>query len=902
MVSFKGKHRAIINLFLNEFIEGVKFNKDSKFERCLINASAIKASNKIELYGKKIIETELEYINKKSNIKVSYDEFIMMDEPYIALWEKYPGFVELVRKLFLDLSFNFKMVRQCYEESYIDLVNFKFIDNYDDIGDIFYLNGESHDGNKNVIVFYKNKKPSFCLKLRDVNLEKKVSLFIREFAKDIMYIDDWIGTEYIDKKGYGWVKWIEREKFSSLNEIEKYYYYFGVLLSVSSILNITDLHYENIIANVNPVIIDLETAFHCNEINDKNPRVICTHLLPHTLKYSSGVVSIEHSGIGNIFESQQYENNMVRGNTVEFLGEMKSSLKFISEIKRGFLDGYCKIKEYKKWFSEILNKVEENTHRVLFNSTEVYYSYLNASMHPDLLRAPEKRKEYIRECLLTDRSYHGDELVLACEIDSIMNGDVPRFTCEVNGTVVFLKDKAISKLNSNIHNGYSFVKTLIDGLSQKFIISEYSELNGLLNQCIDIISINKVENKSKYDIDSLSVIQDKLKLKMINYLKRIAKNDSTLKLYIAFNENGLEYREPPLDVFNGVAGILYLNSKLNIIDDAIIKDIHDIYLSFLKIIDETDGVYLGGAYIGYLSCIMPLMLSYNKLSVEAKEILNTSTDRIVEVLFDGKDIHPGGCSLLGGISGLMVISSLYYVISKDLRWKIISDHFFKKLLSLAIKKEDVLIFPYEHKSKHHLKCLSGLSHGQAGIAYAIALYGLIFPENYSKSCTLIEETIKFEIKNYDSTLMNWRDFRLDIFNEEALHDFSWAHGGAGILYCMSFILKHYKIKSLDNFYSKLNLNSIFLENINGRKYIKNYTISNGHIGAILIFRRLNKNIEVSLESIVKDGGYKFNSLTGLGILKGISGEYLALMELSDATHKPIFPILPNEFFSLFCDR
>lgn len=902
MVSFKGKHRAIINLFFNKFIEDINFNKDSKFERCLVNASAIKASNKIELYGKKVIETELEYINKNTNIKLSYDDFILMDDPYIALWEKYPGFVELVRNLFSDLSLNFEVVKRCYEESYIDLVNLKFIEEDDDIDNIFYLNGESHDGNKNVVVFYKNKKPSFCLKLRDVNLEKKVSLFIREFANEIMCIDDWVSAEYIDKKDYGWVKWVERINFSSLNEIEKYYYNFGILLSVSSVLNITDLHYENIISNVNPVTIDLETAFHCNEINDKNPRVICTHLLPHTLKYSSGIVSIEHSGIGNIFESQQYENNMVRGNTVEFSGEMKSSLNFIGKIKDGFLDAYCKIENNKNWFSEILNKVKGNTHRVLFNSTEVYYSYLNASMHPNLLREPEKRKEYIRECLLTDRSYHGDELVLACEIDSIMDGDVPRFTCEINGNVIFYKGNAISKLNGNIHNGYSFVKSLIEDLSQKFITSECSDLTGLLNQCLDIISINMGENESKHNINSPDVIKNNLKSKIINYLKRIAGNDSTLKLYIAFNENGLEYREPPLDVFNGIAGILYLNSKLNIVSDEIIKDIHDIYLGFLKIIDEDDGVYLGGAYIGYLSCIMPLMLSYDKLSVEAKEILNTSTDRIVNLLFNEKDIHPGGCSLLGGISGLMVISSLYYVISKDLRWKIISNHFFKKLLSLAIKKEDVLIFPYEHKSKHNFKCLSGLSHGQAGIAYAISLYGLVFPENYSECCTLIEEVINFEIKNYDPNLMNWRDFRLDIFNEEALHDFSWAHGGAGILYCMSFILKHYKIKSLDDFYSKLNLDEIFLENINGRKHIKNYTISNGHIGAILIFRRLNKDIEVSLESIIKEGCYKFNSLTGLGILKGISGEYLALMELSDVTHKPIFPILPNEFFSLFCDR
>ncbi|EKN5804623.1 DUF4135 domain-containing protein [Salmonella enterica subsp. enterica] len=902
MISFKGKHRAIINLFINKFVDDINFNKESKFERCLINASAIKASNKIELYGKKVIETELEYINKNSDIKVSYEEFIMMDEPYVALWEKYPGFVELVRQLFLDLSFNFKMVRKCYSESYDDLVGFNFINSDDDIDDIFYLNGESHDGNRNVVVFYKNKKPSFCLKLRNMSLEKSVSLFIGKFAKEILNIDDWVSAEYLDKKDYGWVKWVERINFKSLEKIERYYYNFGVLLSVSSVLNITDLHYENIISNYNPVVIDLETAFHCNEQNDKKPRVICTHLLPHTLKYSSGIVSIEHSGIGNIFESQQYEDKIVRGNTVEYLGEMKSSLDFIKEIKQGFLDSYWKIKSNKKCFSEILNKVETYTHRILFNSTEIYYSYLSSSMHPDLLRSPEKRREYIRECLLTDRSYHGDESVLEYEIDSIMNGDVPRFTCEVNGTLIFYKDNVISKLNGNIDNGYSYVKSLIDDLSQEFIRRESSDLTGILEQCRDIISINKFESKSNIDFNSLESIQKKLKCKMINYLKRIAKKDSTLKLYIAFNENALEYREPPLDVFNGIAGILYLNSKFNIIDDNIIKDIHDIYLEFIKNIEEDEAFYLGGAYIGYLSCLMPLMLSYNKLSIEAKEILNTSTERIVNLLFDGKDKHPGGCSLLGGISGLMVMSSLYYITSGDLHWKNISKYFFKKLLSLSIKKDNSLIFPYEHKSKHHLKCLSGLSHGQAGIAYAFALYGLIFPEYHSECSMIVEEIINFEIENYDPNLMNWRDFRLEIFNEEAIHDFSWAHGGAGILYCMSFILNHYKIKSLNDFYSSLNLNKIFLDNINGRKHIKNYTISNGHVGAILIFRRLNRNIEVSLESILKEQCYRFNILTGLGIFKGISGEYLALMELSDVTYKQIFPMLPHELFSLFCDR
>lgn len=897
MVRFEGKHKAIINLFLNKLADDVSLNQKSKFEKCLINATAIKASNKIELYGSKIIKTEIEYLNNKFNLNIAYEDFILMDEPYISLWEKYSGFKDLTIQLFTDLTVNFKKIREYYNSSYGDLKSLNFISCSNDIDDIFFLNGESHDGNKNVVVFYKNKKPCFCLKLRDIKLEKITNEFIGHFSKTKLKIDSWVSAVYIDKEDHGWVKWIERVEFTTEKEVESYYFNFGVLLSVCSVLNITDLHYENIIANFNPVPIDLETALHCHDKHDIYSRVIGTYLLPHTLKYASGVVSKEHSGIGNIFELQQYEKNIIRGNTVELNGKMKSSLDFIDIINRGFIYAYQKINNNKDTFISFLEAAKENTHRIIFNSTEVYYNYVNASMHPELMRCQVKRKNYIRQCLLIDGKYHGNKEVLEYEIESIMNGDVPRFTCDVNGTIIYYRGLAISKLTENVYDGYSFVKNTINELSQDCIESESLEIIGLLEQCHGIVSINNL-NKKTNDC-SLTSIKVLMANKISKYLQRIAERDSSLKLYIAFSDNGLEYRQPPLDIFNGIAGMLYFNSKFNIVNKDTENRIHKVYLEFINSINYEDELILGGAYIGYLSCIMPLMMRYKTLSIEEKETISNTVDMILNIISKNKEKHPGGCSLLGGLSGLLAITSMYFFITKDIRWKKMSVIFFKKLLSFSEEKGEILIFPYGYKSKHHLKSLSGLSHGQAGIAYAIALYGLIFNEYYQECTILINKTINFEIENYDYQLMNWKDYRLDIYNEEAIHDFSWSHGGAGIVYCMSFILEFYKIESLEKFYSSLNLNKMFLKNINGRKEIKNYTISNGHIGAILIFKRLNAGVDISLSSIIENENYKFNALTGLGLLKGISGELLSLMELSGDNESNLLPLLPHEFFSLF---
>lgn len=893
MISFEGKHGAIINLFTKKIMEGIDFNPNSKFDRSLLNATLIKASNKLELYCKETIKTEIEVFQCKTGLAISYEDFILLDEPYKELWLKYPELVNLTNKLFEDLQFNFNLIKIRFNASLPNLIAEDFFKHPDEISNIFYMNGESHDNNKNVVVFYKDKKPTFCLKLRSVEIEAKINDLIVSFSRDFLGLNNWEGAVFIAEKDWGWMKWVNRNDFDTAEKVGQYYLNFGSLLAICSALNITDLHYENIIAGINPIPIDLETSLHCNNPDDTNPKIIRTSLLPHTLKYLDGKVSIEHSGLGNIFEDLQYENGSLRGNSVQLNGNIVSPFEYINNISEGFKRTYKCIEENKRIFFDFLDSIKHLKNRVLFNATDIYYTILKSSMHPKLLRDTQLRKDYIRDCLINDRRYHNNNDIVLSEINSLMRGDVPRFTNDVFGTNIYNNGNFITKNKKGIECGYEYVKNSISKIDDASINKENMDLVSLLMQCGEIVLATSNLRDEEYSLsNNLMLIQLEKKIKL--YLNRISKKDKNLKLFLAFNDNGLEYRELPLDIFNGISGVVYIQIK-NLIDEKSLNaEIIDIYNKYVEFLNKNKTFNLGGAFIGDLSCLLPLILSYGGLSENSKSEISLLLGNVDLYLKSGNVKFPGGSGMLGGVSGLMALTALYYNETQDNRWKELSIDFFNTLMSESTQMDGMLLFPYPNQSSHRMKCLSGLSHGQAGIAYCLSLYGLIFKNEKDKCSKLIEQTIRFEIENYDDKLLNWKDLRLKILNEEAVHDFSWAHGGAGILYCMDFILKNYKIETLENFYLNLDINEIFTKNINERKVSVNYSISNGHLGASLIYKRMNPMVKVSLPNF--NDKAKFNAITGLGLFKGIAGEYLAIKELSENNLIPYLPLLPHELF------
>ncbi|MYS43547.1 type 2 lantipeptide synthetase LanM, partial [Streptomyces sp. SID5998] len=67
----------------------------------------------------------------------------------------------------------------------------------------------------------------------------------------------------LTRPDHGWSELIEARPCASPAELDRFYRRLGALLALAHVLDLTDLHHENLIASAgHPVLVDLETLFH----------------------------------------------------------------------------------------------------------------------------------------------------------------------------------------------------------------------------------------------------------------------------------------------------------------------------------------------------------------------------------------------------------------------------------------------------------------------------------------------------------------------------------------------------------------------------------------------------------------------------------------------------------------
>lgn len=892
---FKGKHKALINIYLEEFIKNSTFDS-SQLDKMLLNAISIAMSNKLNLYLRKIIENELEVINDSLEIKISYEEFIVLDKPYLIMIGKYECVSALVNELFYDLKLTFEQTKIYCHESENDLIDNGFIENLDSVTQVFFLTGETHDNNKNVLVFYVNKKPIFCLKYRSMKTEKLTIEFIEKYMLDEFSYKKWESAKVIDKGEYGWVKWISKYNFKDKCEVEEYYKKMGHLLGLCSMMNITDLHFENIIAASNPAIIDFETVMETNFIHSIPSGFIKTALLPHTIKYRYGIAEIEHSGIGNFFDASLNDGDSERTNVVKLNDIVQYSYEYKEILINAAKESLENIEKNKLVFMNFFEMLKENEHRVLLKSTATYDQIIEASMHPALMRSNEKRAGYILKCLQIDNELNLPDHILSEEKNNCSKGDVPRFISNINSTTIWNINGFSGNLPVEIANGYDYCTNHMENLNEEYIRSEIKLLETLFDSTERIaLSNSSITGKNENTVADINNFFQLTRDKISRDAYSMFEGDYQ---YFPFYENCLDFRKPPLDLFTGLGGFLYTDSLMNGEHSLLCTpDIQKSFAICIKIIREKRNISLGGAYIGDLSAFVPLVSNYHLCADFLKIELRLYGEVLLEHIKDANFNWQGGYGLVSGLSGSLVLTSMYFHLTQDKVWQDISHLLFNMLKKGGINKHDSLIFDAGKISLHESGALCGLSHGQSGIAYAIAVYGVL-NQNFKIECEkLICNILNFEFRQYSSIDFNWPDLRLPIPNQEASHDFSWAHGGAGILLSIDFISRNYCIAQIKDFYRDHCIEEIFNFNLLRDVERANFSISNGPLGALLIYRHLFNKHHPNENVIVNIKDNLVTAFTGLGLLKGVAGEFLALNEFCKEGNRLKFPLLPHLLFT-----
>lgn len=614
----------------------------------------------------------------------------------------------------------------------------------------------------------------------------------------------------ISRKDYGWMEFIDYKSCDSKEAVERFYYRQGVLVGLLYILNAGDFHYENIIANgEHPVLVDLEVLFQ-NEINiparktathqaikELSSSVLKTMMLPVQFSADKVQDGVDVSGIGGR-EGQEVTHNvfmikdiytdqmkLIKGkgqtdsakNVPRLKTEKKLNLEdYKDHIQHGFTDLYKLFMENKELLLsekgplQAFNQAEV---RVVLRSTQIYHTFLETSYHPDYLQNGLDREWLFMPLWNTGKVNDLLNLIIPYELQDLLVGDIPFFTAKPESTSLWTSQKA------EIKNFYQTTgRNLVDQNIMKLSLNDLKAQLQYIEMSLATLKKDKVQN-----VSFIGNLPQKGHVSKERFKKEAVEIGDLLCERVIYGEGQKDATWIGISREHGA--------------DARLSPLHyGLY----------DGVLGIGLFLGYLGRVT----SSEKYTAVAKRALQMVKDRIKHPAnYDGMSVFTGYGSILVSLCHLQslcnpdnfeelaneVISRIDKQIDYDERYDIMSGsagailallNFYdlKKsqyALETAMKCGDHLM---NHKTKYSEGIgwvtpefdfpLNGLSHGGAGIAWALHSLAKKAGRTDFKEAAL--QAVQYENSWYSMKDENWRDHR-EGPNEIPVF---WCNGAAGI--------------------------------------------------------------------------------------------------------------------------
>ncbi|MFF1407328.1 type 2 lanthipeptide synthetase LanM family protein [Streptomyces sp. NPDC058294] len=267
----------------------------------------------------------------------------------------------------------------------------------------------------------------------------------------------------LTRPDHGWSELIEARPCASRAELDRFYLRQGTLLALAHVLDLTDLHHENLIACADhPVLVDVETLFHPPLPEDPaaddpagralDASVQRIGLLPQLVLGDGDALDLSGLGGGadrrSPVETAGWEAagtdamRLVRrpgavragANRPRLAGAEAEPAAHTEALVAGFRAGYRMLLTHRQELAGLLRRFADDEVRVVTRATQVYVTVLAEATHPDVLREPGDREELLRLLgtdAVDDQGWPG---LLDHEIAQLWDGDVPVFTARPGRT------------------------------------------------------------------------------------------------------------------------------------------------------------------------------------------------------------------------------------------------------------------------------------------------------------------------------------------------------------------------------------------------------------------------------------------------------------------------------------
>lgn len=595
------------------------------------------------------------------------------------------------------------------------------------------------------------------------------------------------GIRILARGNYGWESCAVQRPCGNDAEVSRYFKRMGVLLFLCRLLDMSDMHEENIVAmGEYPIPVDLETLPGCPDYSDwKNAEQMIWEELKHSV-LSTGILPVAawgNNGKGVILNALHREEAIKTPFKIPVICEPESSEIHIdyrhgekklsgslpvceghmadpalraAEITEGFRQAYEYFLEKRERLAEDFAPMFSGKSRCMIRHTQQYQMYLRTSFYPEFLECGMRRRLFLH---ILDKDQSNEELAEQ-EREALYRMDIPVFY--QRAAYESWKKKRSKYCADDLERQVSLIALSLGTLEKRKFVRPKKAPTDINDQ--NISWRERVERQVRRIADKVCGMAYVTEGGDIGFWEPCVE------------ENG-NFRIAPagISLYEGLGGIaVFLAEVIRRYPEDRYRRIFG--MTAEKLLNYTEEMSAktgekkfgcGGALTGEGSVIFTYLLLKE---ITGEERFLAAAERHAELA--EKSIEAESCmDYLSGLSGIIAILTKLYGLTKKKQYLEIAVRVGEKVWECCESAGPGAGWPGMEKAPP----LAGMAHGNSGLILAFAC--LLETTQDLRYRERIGELLLYEDSLYENG--NWKDLR----HPEGLRlcNNAWCHGAAGIL-------------------------------------------------------------------------------------------------------------------------
>lgn len=574
----------------------------------------------------------LDFFNykKKNNQKLTYYEFnknLINKETIKEFNCRYPVVLKKCHNIIDNYTSRieevFGIIKK-YRKNILDFINAVDREGLN-ITSIDLFKGDFHRDTFVVILIVQNNK--IVIKKRTSLGENILGIFSKYFENDSIHIP--LAKTKILNENLNIQSFVQSTKNLSQADLNNYYYKFGLMAGIFTILGSKDLHNENLlITDDGPCFIDLESPItyetppqsysFLKESNLFNSNINGKVYLDLDISAFSGddinieKYTIKNKGKNDIFLGTKKCVSKRNNIPSDINGKKVIPFKYSNSVKLGFKVANEIFLKYKNQIIKECGNLNGYEYRIVLRNTGFYEQYLQYLNFPLYTKSSLKTSQYIN--LLKKNSVREPKVVNE-EISCLKNNIIPYFISSLFVPTEVVRERFIDRLKNyskkNVEKEYYYLKMFLGDDSEKSKIDYTIPEKRIDSEIKNFISYCSNNDFFKYGAIDFSIIDKPLdyyndlytfglSLKFILSTGQLFGREEIVKKTIEINKSKKQ-----------ISGLTGYQSGLFLKNLCGVKNVSNNYISADNMVTNADII----DFSTYGSAILVLDYLYNKTKI-----------------------------------------------------------------------------------------------------------------------------------------------------------------------------------------------------------------------------------------------------------------------------------------------